>query len=253
MEQTPTRLYRFIVSPFVLCLVKAAHVGGFGEEIQDNTPASDFTVSGSPVTGTGALNIEWTVAPTSADMANAIIKRDASGGFSAGSISAAQLTASGTVAAGALAASGVITDEAMGLGTSAPTERLDMGIDGNIVIRTDPGNDSTPDNACYKLIGRDYFGGSHTWSILTAAVGGGFGVPANSLSVWEYPPASAVGCCVERFTILPVANTDPGSYSGRVTISSLGWLGVGTTRPNAVLHLVGDFGARFEALRAPSK
>jgi hypothetical protein len=121
-----------------------------------------------------------------------------------------------------------------------------MGIDGNIVIRTDPGKDSTPHKSCHKLIGRDYFGGSHTWSILTAAVGGGFGVPANSLSVWEYPPASAMGSCVERFTILSVANTDPGSYSGRATISSLGWLGVRTTRPNAVLHVVSDFGARFE-------
>jgi hypothetical protein len=96
------------------------------------------------------------------------------------------------------------------------------------------------------LTGRDYFGDPHTWSILTAAVGGGFGVPANSLSVWEYPPFTALGCCVERFTILPVGNAEPSEYAGRVTISPLGWLGVGTTSPNAVLHVVGDFGALFE-------
>jgi hypothetical protein len=51
-------------------------------------PASDFTVSGSPVTGTGTLNFAWMVAPTSADTANAIVKRDGSGNFSAGTVTA---------------------------------------------------------------------------------------------------------------------------------------------------------------------
>jgi hypothetical protein len=49
-------------------------------------PASDFTVSGSPVTTTGTLNFAWNVAPTSADTANAIVKRDASGNFNAGTV-----------------------------------------------------------------------------------------------------------------------------------------------------------------------
>src|SRR5450432_1809754 len=211
-----------------------------------SAPASDFTISNSPVTTNGILALNWNVAPTSGATANAIVKRDASGGFSAGAISATQIGVSGTIVTGGLAASGTITAGAMGLGTSSPTERLDTGIDGNIVIKTDPGNDTTPDNAGYKLIGRDYFGDNHTWSILTAPVGGGFGVPANSLSVWEYPPASALGCCVERFTVLPVFNSDPASYQGRVTISGLGWLGVGTTHPDAVLDVAGDFGALFE-------
>jgi hypothetical protein len=56
-------------------------------------PASDFTVSGSPVTGTGTLNFAWTVAPTSADTANAIVKRDGSGNFSAGTVTANNLSA----------------------------------------------------------------------------------------------------------------------------------------------------------------
>jgi hypothetical protein len=51
-------------------------------------PASDFTVSGSPVTGTGSLNFVWTVAPTSANTANAIVKRDASGNFAGNTITA---------------------------------------------------------------------------------------------------------------------------------------------------------------------
>ena len=42
-------------------------------------PSSDFTVSGSPVTGSGTLGLGWTVAPTSTDTANAIVKRDANG------------------------------------------------------------------------------------------------------------------------------------------------------------------------------
>ncbi len=51
-----------------------------------SAPASDFTVSGTPVTGSGTLALNWTVAPTSAATANAIVKRDATGSFSAGSI-----------------------------------------------------------------------------------------------------------------------------------------------------------------------
>jgi hypothetical protein len=49
-------------------------------------PASDFMVSGSPVTGTGTLNFAWNVAPTSANTANAIIKRDGSGNFAGNTV-----------------------------------------------------------------------------------------------------------------------------------------------------------------------
>jgi len=49
-------------------------------------PASDFTVSGSPVTATGTLKLAWTAAPTSANTVNAIVKRDATGSFSATNI-----------------------------------------------------------------------------------------------------------------------------------------------------------------------
>jgi len=58
-----------------------------------SVPASDFTVSGSPVTGTGTLNFAWTVAPDSADTANAIVKRDGSGNFTAGTVTAGTLNA----------------------------------------------------------------------------------------------------------------------------------------------------------------
>jgi hypothetical protein len=56
-------------------------------------PATDFTVTGSPVTSTGTLNIAWKVTPTSADTANAIVKRDGSGNFTAGTVTATSLNA----------------------------------------------------------------------------------------------------------------------------------------------------------------
>jgi trimeric autotransporter adhesin len=58
-----------------------------------SAPTSDFTVSGSPVTTSGTLGLAWKVAPTSADTANAIVKRDSGGNFNAGSISVTTVNA----------------------------------------------------------------------------------------------------------------------------------------------------------------
>jgi trimeric autotransporter adhesin len=79
-----------------------------------SAPSSDFTVSGSPVTTSGTLGLSWTVAPTSAATANAIVKRDANGSFSAGPISAS--TASSGIAAVA--------------GTNTSTSESNMGVYG---------------------------------------------------------------------------------------------------------------------------
>lgn len=49
-------------------------------------PTSDFIVNGSPITSAGTLKLGWNVAPTNADTANAIVKRDATGSFNATSI-----------------------------------------------------------------------------------------------------------------------------------------------------------------------
>jgi len=51
-------------------------------------PATDYSVSGSPVTTSGTLTFAWKVLPTNLATANAIVKRDASGNFSAGTITA---------------------------------------------------------------------------------------------------------------------------------------------------------------------
>lgn len=51
-----------------------------------SAPSSDFTVSGSPVTTSGTLGLNWNVAPTWESTANAIVKRDTAGSFNAGAI-----------------------------------------------------------------------------------------------------------------------------------------------------------------------
>lgn len=62
-----------------------------------SAPTSDFTVTGSPVTTSGTLGLVWKVAPTNANTANAIVKRDGSGGFVAGQITASTYSNTGAV------------------------------------------------------------------------------------------------------------------------------------------------------------
>jgi hypothetical protein len=53
-----------------------------------SAPASDFTVTSKPITKTGTLAFQWTTPPTSADVANAIVKRDSAGGIGVTDITA---------------------------------------------------------------------------------------------------------------------------------------------------------------------
>ena len=53
-----------------------------------SAPSSDFLVSGSPVTSSGTLGLAWNVVPTSANTANAIVKRDSTGSFAASAVNA---------------------------------------------------------------------------------------------------------------------------------------------------------------------
>jgi hypothetical protein len=63
-----------------------------------SAPASDFTVSGSPVSTSGTLALNWNVPPTNANTANAIVKRDATGSFQATFVQATNpSTAAGSV------------------------------------------------------------------------------------------------------------------------------------------------------------
>jgi hypothetical protein len=58
-----------------------------------SAPSSDFSVTGSPVTGSGTLGLSWKTAPTSNNTVNAIVKRDSAGSFKATGISVNTLVA----------------------------------------------------------------------------------------------------------------------------------------------------------------
>ena len=89
-----------------------------------SAPSSDFKVSGSPVTSQGTLALSWTVAPTSADTASAIVKRDSSGSFSAGIITATELYAPATGSG-----YGVIGTSPSGIGVYGESTSF-VGVDG---------------------------------------------------------------------------------------------------------------------------
>jgi hypothetical protein len=63
-----------------------------------SAPSSDFTVTGSPTTKAGTLGLGWTVAPTSANAANAIVKRNSGGNFATNSVTASSLISSAVTA-----------------------------------------------------------------------------------------------------------------------------------------------------------
>jgi len=62
-----------------------------------SAPASDFLVTGSPVTTQGTLGLNWNVAPTSSSTGNAIVKRDVNGNFWANYIGASFIDAASTL------------------------------------------------------------------------------------------------------------------------------------------------------------
>jgi hypothetical protein len=49
-----------------------------------SAPASEFLVTGSPVTSSGTLGLSWNIPPTDSNTASAIVKRRSDGGFDAG-------------------------------------------------------------------------------------------------------------------------------------------------------------------------
>lgn len=70
-----------------------------------SAPSSDFKVTGSPVTKSGTLALNWNVSPTSLNTVNAIVKRDGTGSFAASSIGALNIIASPTTGLGVLSTS----------------------------------------------------------------------------------------------------------------------------------------------------
>ena len=73
---------------------------GTASSVGLSAPASDFVVSGSPVTHSGTLGLSWTVTPTSGNAANAIVKRDGAGNVAVSSVSASAASGTAVVASG---------------------------------------------------------------------------------------------------------------------------------------------------------
>jgi len=117
-----------------------------------SAPTTDFTVTGSPVTKSGTLNLNWSVAPTSSDTANAIVKRDASGSFSATTITATgQLVAQATVGNGnAVEASSASPVATVIYGGASSSTGATWGVEGE-QFSSDPGASG--------VVGRAHHGG----------------------------------------------------------------------------------------------
>jgi hypothetical protein len=138
----------------------------------------------------------------------------------------------------------VTVSGAVGIGTTTPSQALDLGANNNMIIRVDPGNDTSEADGGYSLVGRGAGGVPNTWWTLTASVGGGFGVPANSYSIWQYPPNGVPGCCLNRFNILAAeAPTDTG---GTVTIDQNGNTQQSRTAGGMVKALLNYNGANIQ-------
>jgi len=109
-----------------------------------SAPSSDFTVSGSPVTGSGTLGLKWNVTPTSSDTANAIVKRDGTGSFSAATISAVVVNALGPPSGAAVMGSGgtgVLGQSTVtnGLGVDGEAQSGGTGVFGTVAGTTGVG------------------------------------------------------------------------------------------------------------------
>ena len=114
-----------------------ANIPGAGtvKSVGLTAPATDFAVTGSPVTGTGTLNLAWKVAPTNANTANAIVKRDASGNFAASTITASALVAAGAVTAAQVTSGGTVNVDENGTnaGTELPGVQFGAGNSGEAI------------------------------------------------------------------------------------------------------------------------
>jgi trimeric autotransporter adhesin len=164
--------------------------GGSVTSVGLSAPASDFTVSGSPVTTSGTLALNWNTAPTSSDVASTIVKRDPTGSFSAGSITATS-TASGGTAVSASAGSstssnGVIASGATGVAAYAT-------VAGSIALYGDAGN-STGSNGVVAY-GATGVAGTSTISNGTGVYGSGgtygvYGTTSSGYGVYGTVPSS---------------------------------------------------------------
>jgi len=109
----------------------------------------------------------------------------------------------------------------VGIGTTAPEQKLHVE-DGSLLVRNTAPNATTPSLTSISLA--NFAGqGWQTWTVHTAAVGGGFGVAPNALEIWEYPAGQP------RFQIKKGGDTS--------LVPGTGNLGIGTSTPSHKFHV----------------
>ena len=114
----------------------------------------------------------------------------------------------------------------VGIGTNDPTNRFHVEGGGGITVRYFPPSDLDPGLTRLHLTTRSSGGGNKSWTLQTAAIGGGYGVAPNAFEIWEYPETQ------RRFQIQPGGTTILAPYEGNV--------GVGIHTPSYKLDVNGD-------------
>jgi hypothetical protein len=184
--------------------------GGTVKSVGLSAPATDFTVSGSPVTTTGMLNFAWKVAPTSANTANAIVKRDSSGSFSAGTITAGALNGNGA---------GLFNVNAAALGGFGPGAFAQLSATNNFTANQTITGNLTLSGAGHGLTFPDGTTQSTHQIVVPAGINDftqQFGSPTQGkvsygtlipVPCWTLPQAG--GSCIIATTVIPPGVTTP--------------------------------------------
>ncbi len=129
-------------------------------------------------------------------------------------------------------------DGNVGIGTSSPSATLH--VNGRTYIQSPSfrvgytaADDSSPSLTGIHLENRRAGGTVKTWTLYTAAIGGGYGVRPNAFEIWEYPETKS------RFIILPGGTTILGPNGESV--------GIGTTQTGSYkLAVEGKIACRSE-------
>jgi hypothetical protein len=198
--------------------------GGTVTSVGLSAPSSDFTVSGSPITKSGTLALNWTVSPTNANTANAIVKRDANGNFDSGAIVATSTTVGfsgyGTVTgydySGSFAGDGVY---GYSLGGSGVVGVGPTGVYGNSISESGYGVYGYGDTGVYGYGETGVYGYGLTGNGVTAYNAlGGYGIYSYSTGFTAYlngpngdchvDGSGNLGCTGSTSAVVPV---DAGS------------------------------------------
>jgi hypothetical protein len=220
-------------------------------------PATDFVVTGSPVTTSGTLGLGWIVAPDFNDTPGAIVKRDSSGNFTAGAITGASFqisngTSSNLFASGSYANSNAFLGFA-GNTTMTGTSNTASGYQALLANTTGGYNTANGAGALGLNCG--------TGVCTTASQGSGntavgyFALDANTTGYFN----TALGYIARPLTNALVNSTAIGAFAmvknnNAMVLGSIKgtngcsaaigcgdtFVGIGTTQPTNLLTLVGD-------------